>query len=80
MKQAITVKYLCPTNFRYSRLKAKALAGSLTIPWDYALGNEGNYREAALALCRSLGWPEDVTGGWVDDKIAVFLVNWEAGQ
>lgn len=78
MKQAITVKYLCPTNFRYSRLKAAAQAKSKTVPWDYELSADVNYEEAAKALCRSLGWPESVTGGMLDDRTAVFLVDWEA--
>lgn len=80
MKQAISVRYLSSTNCRGSRLKAVAQAKSKTVPWDFELCVDANYEEAAKALCRSLGWPESVTGGMLDDRTAVFLVNWEAGQ
>ena len=59
--QAITTKYLGPTNFRGSRVKASAEAGSVTISWDHALDTRQNHAAAALALLDRLGW----TGEWV---------------
>lgn len=54
--QAITTKYLGPTNFRGGRIKAQAWAGSITVSWDHALDTDGNHDAAALALVRKLGW------------------------
>jgi hypothetical protein len=54
--QAITTKYLPATNFRGSRIKATAQAGSVTVPWDDALGVEANHRQAACALMAKFGW------------------------
>lgn len=43
MFQAITTRFLGPTNFRGSRVKATADAGSVTLSWDYALGIDQNH-------------------------------------
>lgn len=59
--QAITTKYLPPTNHRGSRIKATAQAGSLTVGWDDALGPAENHHAAAEALARRYGWE---TSGW----------------
>ena len=56
MRQAIITKYLGPTNFRGSRVKATAQAGSITLSWDDALGVDENHLRAALALCKKFGW------------------------
>ena len=58
--QAITTKHYGPTNHRGSRVKATCEAGSVTLPWDYALNTEKNHDKAALALAEKLGW----VGGW----------------
>lgn len=60
--QAITTKFLGPTNVRGSRVKATAEAGSITLPWNYSLGVEGNHREAAAKLCFKLGWDDPAYG------------------
>lgn len=60
MRQAITTKFLGPTNSRGSRVKATAEAGSITVEWDYARGIEGNHARAAHALATKLDWK----GGW----------------
>lgn len=57
--QAITTRYLGPTNYRGSRVKATAQAGSLTIGWDDALDVEHNHDAAAKALRAKLGWDKD---------------------
>jgi hypothetical protein len=55
---AIATKYLGPTNYRGSRIKATALdtfdsdakPKSVTVSMDYALDTDANHERAALAL------------------------------
>lgn len=54
--QAITTRFLGPTNFRGSRVKATCQAGSLTVSWDHALDSEANHDVAARMLAEKLGW------------------------
>jgi hypothetical protein len=54
--QAIETKYLGPTNFRGERIKARAWAGSVTVPYDSALNADANHRAAADALRAKYGW------------------------
>ncbi len=61
MRQAITTKFLGPTNFRGSRVKARAEAGSVTVEWDHALDPAGNHARAAKALAEKKGW----AGRWI---------------
>lgn len=63
MRQAITTKYLGPTDTRGARIKATCDAGSLTVPYDHALDAPGNHREAAKALAVRLNWPGRYAGG-----------------
>lgn len=56
--QAIVTKYLGPTNYRGSRIRASAQAGSVTIGYDDALDTEDNHRAAAKALMVKYGWDE----------------------
>lgn len=58
--QAITTKYLGPTNTRGARIKATAACGSITIPWDHALDACGNHHAAACALARSKDWTDEL--------------------
>jgi hypothetical protein len=53
--QAITTKYIGPTNSRVSRIKASCPAGSVTLPYDCDERDGGHY-VAAVALMRKLGW------------------------
>lgn len=72
--QAITVKYLCPTNSRGSRWKATCAAGSITVPYDYAVSmGEDNAKLAAVELCKKLGWTWDMLGGQVANGDYVFV-------
>lgn len=64
MFQAITTKFLGPTNVRGSRVKAEAEAGSLTLNWDHALNSEANHTKAAEALVRKLGWTSEQAKGY----------------
>jgi hypothetical protein len=56
MRQAITTRFLGPTNHRGSRVKARCQAGSLFWSWDHAHDPEQNHDDAANALARKLGW------------------------
>lgn len=60
MRQAIVTKFFGPTNSRGSRIKATCQAGSITVPWDFSLGSEGNHDAAAKALAVKLDWK----GAW----------------
>ena len=55
--QAITTKYLGPTNHRAGRIKATAARGlSITVEYEHGLGTNANHARAAAALCQKLGW------------------------
>lgn len=56
MRQAIQTKWFGPSNVRGSRIKATADAGSVTVPWDYALSVEENHQRAADRLADKYGW------------------------
>lgn len=56
MRQAITTKYLGPTNSKGGRIKAEAEAGSVTIPYPYELSTENAHLLAAAELAQQLGW------------------------
>lgn len=63
-RQAITTRYLGPTNARGSRIRAACDAGSITVPYDHALGIEDNHAAAVVALANKLGWNDtDWCGG-----------------
>jgi hypothetical protein len=61
--QAIETKYMGPTNYRGSRIKATAYAGSITISYDDALSPEENHLMAAKALMAKFGWKGKLAGG-----------------
>ena len=61
--QAITTKFIGPTNCRGSRVKATCQAGSVTIGWDDALDINENHDAAARALAEKFGWEGDWVGG-----------------
>ncbi len=61
--QAITTKYLNPTNVRGARVKAVAEAGSLTLPWDHSLNTDRNHMTAARALADKFGWSGHLIAG-----------------
>ena len=75
--QAIHVKYLPGTEFRPSRYKASAQAGSVTLEFDHALGFEAAAAKAAVALCTKLGWTKpfhgDLICGGLPDGSYVFV-------
>jgi hypothetical protein len=62
--QAIETRFICPTNFRGSRVKAICEAGSVTLPWNCALGQGENHDAAARVLIAKLGWNDAKRGAW----------------
>lgn len=57
--QAITTKYLAPTNTRGGRVKATAAAGSVTFPWDHAVDAATNHYVVACALAEQNEWTDE---------------------
>lgn len=55
MRQAIVTRYMGPTNFRGSRVKARASAGSIINHWDHADNIDGNHCRAAKSLAAEYG-------------------------
>jgi hypothetical protein len=60
--QAISVKFLPPTNTQGSRYKAYCDAGSLTVARDYSLSDNDQAAHVAKELIYKLGWHE--RGSW----------------
>lgn len=72
--QAITTKFIGPSNTKGARIKAKAAAGSITVDYDHALGIEANHAAAAKALVERYGWRGVwFQGGMPDDCGFVFV-------
>lgn len=75
MRQGIVTKYLGPTNYKGSRIKAIArkasenyLAQQLTLPKDYALNYDADHCRVAKALADRLGWRGYWMGGGTPDE------------
>lgn len=54
--QAITTKYLPPTEHRPSRVSASCAGGKITIAWDHGLNTDENQDAAARALLAHMAW------------------------
>lgn len=54
--QAIRTRYHGPTNARGSYMSAHCEAGSIRVPYEYALNTDGNHEAACAALRGKLGW------------------------
>jgi hypothetical protein len=63
MRQAIETRYMGPTNYLGSRIKAKADAGSMVYDWDYGLNTQENHLKAAKALQEEFNWSGELSGG-----------------
>ena len=74
--QTITTKYLGPTDTQGTRIKADHTGKekSVTVPYNYALSNEGNHKEAAAALAKKLEWNGEYIGGHTKDGM-IWLNN-----
>jgi hypothetical protein len=75
MLQAITTKFLGPTDSRGARVKARAQAGSVTVPWNHALGVEDNHIRAAQALAIKMDWQGNWRGGALPDDTGYAFVR-----
>ena len=60
--QAITTRYLPPTNHKGSRIVAECAARRMYVAWDYALNVDDNHAAACRALAAASQWTER---GWV---------------
>lgn len=54
--QAITTRFIPPTNTRGTRVAARCDAGRVVIAWDDAMDVPENHDRAARALLVKLGW------------------------
>ena len=77
--QAIQTKFLCPTNTKVDRIKAKCDRVEITVSWDYGLNVEKNHIAAIEALCKKFvdedlkeygeecrsPWGEEMYFGWI---------------
>ncbi len=63
IRQAITTRFVGPTNRRGSRIIARAVAGRKTVHWDHTLNIEANHAAAARRLAESFGWHGQWFGG-----------------
>lgn len=71
---AITTKYLGATDFKSSRIKAKADKFSLTIPYDHSFAqSDGPFRKAAEALRDKMEWSGELISGCLPDGNYVFV-------
>lgn len=61
--QAIETRYLGPTNTRGGRIKARAWAGSVTVPYNHELNADQNHRAAAMALAAKCAKHAEQYGG-----------------
>jgi len=64
-RQAITTKYLGPTDHHGSRIKATCQARSLYTEWDDALSSDANHWQAAFNLAKRMGW----VGQWYEANL-----------
>ena len=85
---AIQTKFLAPTNYRGSRIKATAMdryrddrVMSVTVSYDHALNGDDNHRVAAEKLLpQVVRSPEDVhmvAGAWERGYIFVAVPNYQ---
>lgn len=69
-RQAIVTTFICPTNFRGARVKAKCERGSKTIEWEDALNIEQNHWAAAQALIDQFCAEDAKEGRYSTEKVA----------
>ena len=73
--QAIQTRYFGPTNYRGSRIKATAAAGSVTISYPHELSGQACHRKAAQALAEKFGWKGELLGGQLANGDYAFVFN-----
>ncbi len=73
--QAITTKYYGPGNVRGARIKAQTESG-IKVWVSYDHGSDNPHRDAAVALCRKLGWHGTLCeGGTREGSVFVFVTD-----
>jgi hypothetical protein len=73
MYHAIATRFIGPTNFKGSRVKAFTPSGeSVTLGWDSAISPEENHRRAAAACFRKFLLWEEGKGVDVQASYSVF--------
>jgi hypothetical protein len=77
MYQAIQTIFIGPTNTRPKRIKAKANAGSILVPWTEGLNVWENHAKARDMLCEKLGWDRTYwhMGGYGEGYLHVLEVT-----
>ena len=74
--QAITTKYLGPTDNYPSRVRAITACGTkITLPWQHSLDSDDNHKRAALALAQKLGWQGTYQGGHTKDGMIFAVID-----
>ena len=68
MTQAITTKYLGPTNCRGSRIVVRSQAGRKIYSWDCELDVADNHAQAAFLYIKEMGWSGIWAGGALPSK------------
>lgn len=63
--KAITTKFMGPTDFRGSRIRAFTEDQSITVPYEYEGHPEEAHEKAARALMDKMRWQADLLGGGV---------------
>lgn len=68
--RAIRTKYHGPGNVRGSRVSASCGENTVTLSWDNTLsdGSEANHVQAALALCKRMGWDGTLSMGTLSKR------------
>jgi hypothetical protein len=67
--KAIQTRYLPPASVRGARIKAWAEGtGSVTISYPHEYSGARVHAEAALALCRKMGWEGELVSGGLPDQ------------
>lgn len=75
MAKAIVTKYVGPTDFRGSRIVARAEGvPSLSVGYDSALNSEENHAVAAAKICAKYDWSGELVSGGLPngDTVHVF--------
>ena len=74
--KAIKTTYHGPTDTRGSRITASDTDGnSITIPYPHEFSGAECHAQAAIALCRKMGWRGDLIAGGLRDCY-VFTFAW----
>lgn len=75
--QAISVKYIGPTDSRGSRVKATAMYSkkSATLGWDAALNRDENFALAVKALCKKMDWHGQLNIGEGDRGEGIYVFH-----